>query len=212
MTGSSATNWCCSSQTPTLCLCQTWKTRWPDGTQGEMRHVALRSAIAPSVWPYHDIQNHLNYENLGFSQVVTRVTTMVDGCVLQKRWLHDVHIKELTTTGKRQDVFFIKMLGFVCSLVTSSSFYKNVDCKNVECCHVIKCSQAPGLQFHVPQETFYEWVSPVLTGLARSNVAIRMPWRWPKSDLRCVSTMQHDRPIHELVKHNFQMDVRPCVC
>jgi hypothetical protein len=31
-----------------------------------LRHVALRSAIAPSVWPCHDIQNHLNHENLGF--------------------------------------------------------------------------------------------------------------------------------------------------
>jgi hypothetical protein len=36
--------------------------------------MALRSAIAPSVWPHHNIQNHLNYENLGFSQIVTRVT------------------------------------------------------------------------------------------------------------------------------------------
>jgi hypothetical protein len=35
--------------------------------------VLLRSAIAPSVWPCHSIQNHLNYENLGFSQFVTRV-------------------------------------------------------------------------------------------------------------------------------------------
>jgi hypothetical protein len=36
------------------------------------------TAIAPSVWPYHDVQNHLNYENLGFSQIFTRVTTMGD--------------------------------------------------------------------------------------------------------------------------------------
>jgi hypothetical protein len=47
------------------CLCQTWKTWWP------LRCVVLRSAIAPSVRPYHDVQNHLNYENLVFSQIVT---------------------------------------------------------------------------------------------------------------------------------------------
>jgi hypothetical protein len=36
-----------------------------------LRCVAPRSAIAPSVWPHHDIQNHLNHESLGFSQIVT---------------------------------------------------------------------------------------------------------------------------------------------
>ena len=36
-------------------------------------------------------------------------------------------IKELTTTGKRQDAVFINELEFISELVTSSSFYKNVD-------------------------------------------------------------------------------------
>jgi hypothetical protein len=46
------------------------------------------------------------------------------------------YIKEVTTTGKRQDVFFIKTLEFIYLLVTSSSFYKNVDYKNVEYYHM----------------------------------------------------------------------------
>jgi hypothetical protein len=43
------------------------------------QRVALRSVIAPSIWPYHRSQNHLNYENLGFSQIVTRLCYTVDG-------------------------------------------------------------------------------------------------------------------------------------
>jgi hypothetical protein len=48
-----------------------WK-RW------RTRYVVLRSVIALSVWPCHNIQNHLNSENLGFSQIFTWVTMMGD--------------------------------------------------------------------------------------------------------------------------------------
>ena len=45
-----------------------------------LRYIVLRSVIAPSVWPYRYCRNHLNYESLGFSQIVTRVTARRPVC------------------------------------------------------------------------------------------------------------------------------------
>jgi hypothetical protein len=74
----------------TLLLPQTHKCRI-DSRSTDKTPVFLHGVMnctAPSVCPYHRLQNHLNHENLCFSQIVTRVTDRLTAneLGLKTRW------------------------------------------------------------------------------------------------------------------------------
>jgi hypothetical protein len=133
-----------------------------------LRYVALRSVIALSIWPYHRLQNHLNYENLGFSPILSRVATWSQLGMTERGGRGEILMcaGKKTHAPRKQATPFVCLFVclFVCSLILILISRRH------GCCH--GCSRAA-----FSKGDSYE--GQCKCKLSKRSIPVRMEWSHP---------------------------------